>query len=80
MRLPGKSFFSPPKPDIPTAPAAAPKRSDPAIADARKKARDAELRRRGRRSTIITGGPGVGEEGLGSTPTAGGGPVKNTLG
>ena len=80
MRLPGRSFLSPPKPDIPAAPAPAPERDNPAIADARKKARDAALRRRGRRASIVTGGQGVGEEGLGSTPTAGGGPVKNTLG
>lgn len=79
MRLPGRSIISPPKPDIPAAPAPAPKRDDPAIADARKKALAAERRRSGRRASIVTGGQGVGEEGLGSTPTAGGA-TKNTLG
>ena len=80
MRFPGRSFLSPPKPDTPVAPAPAPKRDDPVIADTRKKARDAALRRRGRRASNVTGGQGVGDEGLGSTPTASGVPDKDTLG
>ena len=41
-----------------------PKRDDPAIAESRKKLRASELRRKGRRSTIVTGGEGV----LGEAP------------
>lgn len=39
-------------------------RDDPAIADAKKKLRASELRRKGRRASIITGGAGV----LGEAP------------
>ena len=42
-----------------TSPAPPPARTDPAIAAARKKQRDIELRRRGRRSSILTSRRGV---------------------
>ena len=51
----GSQFISPPPP---------PKRDDPAIAESRKKLRASELRRKGRRASIITGGAGV----LGEAP------------
>lgn len=70
LTLPGKSIFSPPKPRALPPPPPAPIRSDPgtsvAIADARKKEQVAAKGRRGRRSTIVTGGQGV----LGETPLA----------
>ena len=56
-RAPVRAAVLPPPP---------PKRDDPAIAEARKKLRASELRRKGRRSTIITGGAGV----LGEVPLA----------
>ena len=59
-----KGFISPKTPRLPPAPPAPPTRDDPAIAAAGKKQQAADLRRRGRRSTIITGGQGV----LGGTP------------
>ncbi len=52
MILPG---FSPKAPSLPAiaAPAPPPRRDDPAIAEAKKKQRLSDLRRRGRASTII---------------------------
>ena len=61
MILPG---FSSSAPSLPPPPPPPPKRDDPAVAAARKKQRSADLRRRGRGSTIVTGGQGV----LGETP------------
>ena len=49
---PRKFFGLPPPPPSPT-------REDPAIAEARKKLRSSELRRRGRAATILTSGRGV---------------------
>ena len=63
MRLPG---FSPSKPRLPPGPAPPPQRDDPAVVAARKKLRASELRRKGRRATILTGGEGV----LGTVPLA----------
>lgn len=51
-------------PKIPPPPPPPPTRADPAIAESRKKLRASELRRKGRRATIITGGAGV----LGEAP------------
>ena len=51
-------------PSLPPPPPPPPTRDDPAIAEARKKLRASELRRKGRRATIITGGAGV----LGEAP------------
>lgn len=50
-------------PDMPAPPAPV-KRDDPAISAAQKKQREADLRRRGRRASIVTGGQGV----LGDAP------------
>ena len=63
---PGKSLFSPPRPRLPPPPPPPVTREDPAIAAAAKKQRQADLRRRGRKATIITGGQGV----LGDAPLA----------
>ena len=63
MMLPG---FSPSRPRLPPPPPPPPQRDDPAIAEARKKLRASELRRKGRRATILTGGEGV----LGTAPLA----------
>lgn len=61
MILPGFSLSAPSLPPAPPSPVT---RADPAIAAAKTKQRSADLRRRGRRSTIVTGGQGV----LGNTP------------
>ena len=61
MKVPG---FSRSTPALPPAPPPPPKRDDPAIAEARKKLRASELRRKGRRSMVVTGGEGV----LGEAP------------
>ncbi len=67
MTLPG---FSPKAPALPPPPPPAPTRSDPAtqtnLADASKKQRASELRRKGRKSTRIA--PRAGE--LGEAPVA----------
>lgn len=55
------SLFSPPTPTPPALPPV-PKPDDPAIEEARRKRRLAELNRRGRGSTVLTGGEGVTEE------------------
>ena len=59
-------FGAPKAPALPPPPPPPPKLDDPAIAVARKKQRASDLRRKGRRATIITGGEGV----LGSAPLA----------
>ena len=56
MTLPG---FSQNAPALPPPPARVVKRDDPAIAAASRKQRLSDLRRKGRASTIITGGLGV---------------------
>ena len=56
MTLPG---FSPKTPRLPPPPPAPPKRDDPAVVESKKKLRASELRRKGRRATILTGGEGV---------------------
>lgn len=50
------ALFSSPKPPPPPPPL--PKLDDPAIEEARRKRRLSELKRSGRRSTILTGGAG----------------------
>lgn len=69
--LPGKSLFSPPKPPAPViyqpppaqvAAATPPERTDPKIAEAADKARQDELKRRGRAASILTSGQGVTED------------------
>lgn len=77
--LPGKSIFSPPKPKIQTPPPAAQpvERDDPNVTQAREELRKAELKRRGRAATILTGGAGVEEEALLGQPAAGGGTTGN---
>lgn len=69
----GRALFGTQKSATPVVqpPPATPTREDPEIAAARKKARQEELKRRGRRATILTGGQGVTSEALGSTPLAG---------
>ena len=56
MTLPGFISSAPALPPPPPPPV---KTTDPAIAASRKKLRESELRRKGRRSTIITGGQGI---------------------
>ena len=67
MILPG--FASKPPPLPATVPVVT--REDPAIAEARKKLKTSELRRKGRRSTIISGGAGVVGDAPLSQPQAG---------
>ncbi len=64
------SKFSPSTPSIP-APAPLPTRDDPAIKAAADAQRQAALRRKGRRASILTSGEGVPDD-LGSTGAAGG--------
>ncbi len=54
---PGDIFSS--KPSKVEAPPPLPKRTDPSVENARKKAQLDASRRRGRRATILTGGQGV---------------------
>lgn len=52
------SLFSPPKPDVPAPPppeVSAPTRTDPDVVAARKRARESELRRQGRRASVFFG-------------------------
>ena len=44
---------------IPPAPPSLPTGDDPAVLEAKKKQREADLKRKGRASTIVTGGAGV---------------------
>jgi len=70
--LPGFGVFdSPELPKAPPPPPPPPKRDDPSIAAARERQLEAEKKRKGRSSTILTSGTGV-EGGLGSVsrPTA----------
>lgn len=62
--LPGKAIFSPPKPKpVAPPPEAQPvERDDPAVTAAREDLRLAELKRKGRASTILTGGSGLDDE------------------
>ena len=54
------SFFSPPKPpSLPPPPPPPPSPEDPAVAQRAQALREQERLRRGRSSTIITGGQGV---------------------
>jgi len=55
-------------PSVPPPPPPPPTREDPAIAEAKEAQRQAELKRKGRKASVITGGQGV-EDNLG---TAGG--------
>lgn len=61
-------------PSLPPAPPPPPKRDDPDVTAAREKARLAELRRKGRRASVLTSGSGVDDDSLGggsiSRPTA----------
>ena len=72
----GKSALDPlgilSKPKIPALPAppTQPSRDDPSIEAARKKQREVELRRKGRASTIITGGAGLTSDAPLSQPQA----------
>lgn len=59
-------------PSLPPPPPPLPKRDDPAIAESKKKLRASELRRKGRRSFILTGGRGVLGEAPLAQPQAGG--------
>lgn len=69
MMLPGFSSSAPALPRDPPPPV---KTTDPAIAASKKKLRESELRRKGRRSTIVTGGAGVTSDAPLSQPKAGG--------
>jgi len=78
-RLPGFGGSSPSAP-APLQPL--PTREDPSIAEAREKLRLSEKQRKGRRASILTGGSGVQDEGLGSLsrPAAGNGRQSQLLG
>lgn len=54
-------FFIPQTPK-PVAPPAPPQITDPEVEEARRRARLAEQKRRGRASTILTGGSGLGQD------------------
>lgn len=62
LTLPGKSVFSPSKPQMPAPPPPPPKRDDPEIAAAKDKQRMADLKRKGRAASVLTSGRGVEEE------------------
>ncbi len=64
-------LLSPPAPPRPAPPPKPPGREDSVGADAGKKQREAELRRRGRKATIITGGSGITTDAPLSQPKAG---------
>jgi hypothetical protein len=64
---------SPPKPSIPAAPAPLPTRDDPAVLEAKERTRQADLRRKGRQATLITGGRGVTTDAVIERPEALGG-------
>lgn len=81
--LPGKSIFSPPKPKATPPPASAQpvERDDPNVVAAREELRKSELRRRGRKSTFLTGGSGLeDEEATLGRPKAGGSATATSLG
>ena len=59
-------FGSPKQPALPPPPPPPPTPEDPAVVESKKKLRASELRRKGRRASIITGGEGV----LGAAPLA----------
>jgi type IV secretory pathway VirB10-like protein len=62
----------PPPPPLPT-------RDDPAVAEAKEKQRMSELRRKGRRASILTSGSGVEDElGTAARPTAQAGPARSS--
>ena len=65
-------FGSPKVPAPPPPPPPPPERDDPAIAEAKKKERASTLRRKGRRSLVLTGGQGVQVAAPLSQPQAGG--------
>jgi hypothetical protein len=65
--LSAASILNPPR--IPSAPSP-PRADDPAVAASARRQREAELRRKGRSSTIVTGGAGVIEDAPLSQPAA----------
>lgn len=76
-----ENLFSPPKPKRPTIVQAAQpvERTDPDVTAAREEVRKAELKRRGRAATILTGGAGIENEAQLGRATAGG-TTNGTLG
>lgn len=56
------TLFAPPKPPSLPPPPPLPTEDDPAVEEARKKRRLAEIKRKGRRATILTSGLGDGSE------------------
>lgn len=66
------SLFKPKTPDLPAPPPPIPQADDPAIAAERTKLRLAERKRKGRGSTIVTGGRGVTTDAPLNQPAAGG--------
>lgn len=72
--LPGKAIgniFSPPKAAMPEPLPPPPKEDDPAIEENKKKVRQSELRRRGRKASILTSGQGTLGEATTARPEAG---------
>ena len=72
MILPGKSLFNPPKPKSRPVvlPEPEPIGDEAEAGEARKKQLEAEKRRKGRLSTIVTGGSGAVEDPLGGGGSA----------
>lgn len=66
-------------PAAPVAPALPPERSDPAVSAAASKARAEELRRRGRRATILSGGAGIPDPAALGRPSATSGAASSAL-
>ena len=60
--FPGLGILTPRRDPLPTPPPPPPTREDPEIRKARDTQRTAELRRRGRRATILTSGRGIEDE------------------
>lgn len=53
-----KGIVNPKQPEVPGMPGSAPNMQDPAIAEAERREREAQMKARGRASTILTGGTG----------------------
>ena len=72
--IPGKSvgnIFAPKPAPLPPPPPPPPTPDDPAVVESKKKLRESELRRRGRRASILTGGQGALGEAEVARPEAG---------
>jgi len=73
------SLFAPSTPPTPPPPPPLPEIDDPAVKEAQRRERLAAARRRGRRSTILTGGRGAEGETLVGRPPVAGAPAQRSL-